>query len=83
MFILKGLVDPHRTIQVQLFSITGLGIHLDYHDIEQFALKTNRDHSVAFETVSKYCIPESFIDYNGYSISSREFLPTVVDIMVI
>ena len=25
----------------------------------------------------------SFIDYNGYSISSRGFLPTVVDIMVI
>ena len=83
MFILKGLVGPHRTVQVQLVSITGWGIHLDYPDIEQFALKTNRDHSVIFEIVSKYCIPESFIDYDGYSISSREFLPTVVNIMVI
>ena len=28
------------------FSITGQGIDLDYHDIEWFALETNRDHSV-------------------------------------
>ena len=26
---------------------------------------------------------DSFIDYDGYSISSKGFLPTVVDIMVI
>ena len=43
----------------------------------------NRDHSVAFEIESKYCISDSFIDYDGYSISSKGFLPTVVDIMVI
>ena len=30
-----------------------------------------------------YCISDSFIDYDGYSISSKGFLPTVVDIMVI
>ena len=41
------------------------------------------DHSVVFETVSKYCILDSFVEYNGYSISSKGFLPTVVDIMVI
>ena len=43
----------------------------------------NRDHSVVFETASKYCISDSFLDYDGYSISSKGFLPTVVDIMVI
>ena len=43
----------------------------------------NRDHSVIFETASKYCILDSFIDSDGYSISSEGFLPTVVDIMVI
>ena len=48
-----------------------------------FALETNRDHSVIFEIASKYCILDSFVDYDGYSISSKEFLPTVVDIMVI
>ena len=52
-------------------------------DIEQFALETNRDHSVIFEITPKYCISDSFVDYEGYSISSKGFLPTVVDIMVI
>ena len=44
-------------------------------------LETNRDHSVIFEIASKYCISESFVDYDGYSISSKGFLPTVVDMM--
>ena len=65
------------------FSITGLVIDLDYCDIEWFALELNRDYSINFETASKYCISDSFVDYNGYSISSKGFLPTVVDIMVI
>ena len=43
----------------------------------------NRDHSVVFDTASKYCISDSLIDYDGYGISSKGFLPTVVDIMVI
>ena len=65
------------------FSVTGWGIGLDYHDIEWFALETNRDHSVIFEIASKYCISESFVDHDGYFISSKGLLPTVVDIMVI
>ena len=64
------------------FSITDWGIDLDYHDIEWFALETNRDHSVVFEIASKYSVLDSFDD-DGYSISSEGFLPTVVDIMVI
>ena len=66
-----------------LFSITGWGIDLDYCDTEWFALEMNRDHSVVFEIASKYCISDSFVDHDGYSISSEGFLPTVVDIMVI
>ena len=31
----------------------------------------------------KYCISDSSVNYDGYSISSKGFLPTVVDIMVI
>ena len=46
-------------------------------------LLENRDYSITFEIVPKYCILESFIDYEGYSISSKGFLPRVVDIMVI
>ena len=65
------------------FSITGWGTDLDYHDIEWFALETNRDHSVVFETASKYCVSDSAVDYDGYSISSEAFLPTIVDTIVI
>ena len=55
---------------------------MDYCDTEWFALETNRGHSVVFETVSRYCISDSSVDYEGYSISSKGFLPTVVDVMV-
>ena len=68
---------------LSFFSVTGQGIDLDYCDIEWFALEMNRDHSVVFEIASKYCILDSSVDYDGYSISSKGFLPTVVDIMVI
>ena len=54
-----------------------------YCDIEWFALEMNRDHSVVFKIASKYCILDSLVDHDGYSISSEGFLPAVVDIMVI
>ena len=73
----------HRTVQLQLLQITGWGIGLDYRDIEWFALETNRDHSIIFEIASKYCIMDSVVDHDGYSISSKGFLPAVVDVMVI
>ena len=41
------------------------------------------DHSVVFEIASKYCISDSLVDHDDYSISSKGFLPAVVDIMVI
>ena len=65
------------------FSVIGRVIDLDYRDVEWFALETNRDNPVIFEIASKYCISDSFVDHDGYSISSEGFLPTVVDIMVI
>ena len=83
MLVLKGLVGLHRTIQLQLLQCYCWGIDLNYCDIEWFALETNRGHSVVFEIASKYCISDSFVDCDGYSISSKGFLPTVVDIMII
>ena len=83
VLVLKGLVGLHRTVQLQLLQHYWLGIGLYYHDIEWFALETNRDHSVIFEIASKYCISDSSVDYDGYSISPKGFLPTLVDIMVI
>ena len=68
---------------LSFFSISGCGTDLDYCDTERVALKMNRDHYVIFEVAPKYCILDSFVDYEDYSISSKGFLPTVVDIMVI
>ena len=80
MFVLEDLVGLHRTVQLQHYwSVHGL----NHHDIEWFALEMNRDHSVIFEITSKYCISDSIVDYDSYSISSKGFLLTVVDINVI
>ena len=45
---------------------------MDYCGIEWFPLEINRDHSVVFETASKYCILDSFVDCDGYSISYKQ-----------
>ena len=83
MLVLKGLVGLHRTIQLQLLQGCCQGIDLDYCDIEWFVSETNKDHSVIFEIASKYLISDSFVDHHGYSISSKGFLPTVGDVVVI
>ena len=83
VLVLESVTDLHRTIQLQLLQHYWLGYRFGLCDIELFALEMNRDHSVIFETSSKYCILDSLADYDGYSISSKGFLPTVVDIMVI
>ena len=73
----------NQPFNFSFFSITGQGIDLDYSDIEWFALAKNRDHSVIFEISSKYWILDSFVDYDGCSISFKGFLTTVIDIIVI
>ena len=83
VLVLKGLVGLHRTIQLQLLQHYSSGHRLGLLWYWRVALETNTDHYVFFETASKYCILESFVDYDGYSISSKGFPPTVVDIMVI
>ena len=60
-----------------------VGADLNYFDAEWFALKINRDLSVIFEIAPKYCISDSFVDFEDYSISSKGFLPMVINIMVI
>ena len=35
-------------------------------------LPWKQDHSVVFEIASKYCILDSFVDHDGYSISSTD-----------
>ena len=85
VLVLEGLIGLHKTVQHQLFQCFWPRIGLDYRDIEWFTLETNRDHSVIFEIVLKYCALNSFVDYDGYFISSKGVLLTryMVDIMVI
>ena len=71
MLVRKCLVGLHRTVQLQLLQHSGWGIDLDYRNIEWLVLEMNRDHSVIFEIASKYCILESFVDLDGYFISSN------------
>ena len=82
MLVLESLVDL-QLFNFRFFSIACCGIDLDYCDIGWFALQMNRDSSVVFEIAPKNWISYSFVDYDGYSNSSKGFLPTVVDIMVI
>ena len=56
---------------------------MDYCDVESLALETNQACSVIFEVAPKYYISDSFVDYEGYSVSSMRFLSAIVDIMVI
>ena len=72
-----------ETFNFTFFSITVQGKDLDYCDIELFALEMNRDHSVVFEIASRYCISDSFVDCNDHSISSKGFLPTILDVTFI
>ena len=83
MLVRKGLESLHKTIQRQLLQHYWLGHRLGLTDIEWFALERNRDHSVIFEIASKYCISDSFVEHDGYFISSKGFLPSIVDIMII
>ena len=61
--------------QLQLFSISGWGIDLDYCDIEWFALEMNRDHSVIFETAPKYCILDSLLTMRATPFLLRDSCP--------
>ena len=83
VLVLEGLVGLHRTVQLQLLQHYWLGHRLGLLWYWMVSLETNRDHSVIFESASKYCVVDSIVDHDGYSISSKGFLPTGVDIMVI
>ena len=65
------------SLSLSFFSITGWGTDLDYCDIEWFALETNRD--LSFLRVHPSTAFQTLVDSEGYSISSKGFLPTVVD----
>ena len=79
MLVLKSLVGLHRTVNFSFFSVTGRGIawitvilnELPWKETEIILSFLRLHPSTAFQTL---------VDYDGYSISSKGFLPTVVDI---
>ena len=83
VLVLKGLVGLHRIVQLQLTQHYWLGHRLGLPWYWNGLPWKWTDHSVVFEIASKYCISDSFVDHDDDSISSKGFLPTVVDITVI
>ena len=83
VLVLEVLQVFIELVNFSFFSISGWGIYSNYCDAEWFTLEMNWDHSVIFEITRKDSISESFVNDEDYSISSKGFLPTVVDIMVI
>ena len=75
VLVVEGVVE---LVSFSFFGNSGWSIDSDCCDVEWFALETNWDLSVIFEVACKYYILDSFVDYEGYSISSKGFLPTVV-----
>ena len=63
------MIEPFN---FSFFSIADWGIDLGYCEIEWFDLETNRGYSVIFEIVSKYCIFDSFIDYEATPFLLRD-----------
>ena len=76
-YLFKFLYPFIEPFNLNISTISGWGTDLHYCDIEWFALERNRVHSVILETASKYCILDSSVDYERYSISSKGFLRRV------
>ena len=80
VLVLEGLVDLHRTIQFQHFQYSWLGHRLGLLWYWMICLGNNRDHFWDCTQVVHFRLT---VDCECYSIYSKGFLPTVVDIMVI
>ena len=71
MLVPRGLVGLIELLNFSFFSITDQGMILN-------GLPWKRTEIILlFLIASKYCISDCFVDFDGYSISSKGFLPTV------
>ena len=82
VLVLESLIGLQRMGKLQLLWHQWLGMDLDYCDIGWFTLEMNWDPSVISELHPSAAV-DSFVDSEGYSSSSKEYLPSVVDIMII
>ena len=83
VFVLEGLIGLHRTVQLKLLQDYWLGHRLGllWYWMICFGKKPKISLSFLRCTQVLHCGPFYWLE--GYSISSKGFLPTVVDIMVI
>ena len=83
VLVLGGLICLHRTIQLQLLQRYSLGHRLRLPWYRMVCLGNEQRSFCCFWDCIQVLLFRLFCDYDGYSISSRGFLPTVADIMVI
>ena len=83
VLVLEGLVGLHRTVQLQLLQSYWLEHRLRLPWYWMICLGNEQRSFCRFWDCIQVCISDSFVDHDGYSISSKGFLPAVVDIMVI
>ena len=82
MLVLKGLVGLHRTVNFSFFSVTGWGIDLITVILNGLPWKRT-EIILSFLRLHPSTAFRTLVDYDGYSVSSKGFLSTEVDIMVI
>ena len=79
MLVLEGLVGLHRTVQLQL-----LQDYWSRHTVIVNGLPLKQTETIlSFFKLDPSTAVWTLVDCDGYSISSKGFLPTVVDIMAI
>ena len=75
MLVLEGLIDLHRTIQLQLLQDYWSG-----HTVILNGLPWKQTETIlSFLKLDPSTAVWTLVDYESYSISSKGFLPTVVD----
>ena len=83
MLVLKGLVGLHKTVQLQLLQHYWLGPRLGFTVILNALPWRLTEIILSFLRVHPSTAFQTFVDRDGYSISSEGFLPAVVDLLVI
>jgi len=83
VLVLEGLVGLHRTIQLQLLQHQCLGHRLGLLWCWMVCLGNEQRLFCPFWDCTQVLHLSSFVDYEGYSISSKGFLPIIVDTVVI
>ena len=83
VLVLEGLVGLHRIIQLQLLQHYWLGSRLGLLWYWMVCLGNEQRSFCRFWDCTQVLHFGLSVDYEGYSISSKGFLPTGVDIMVI